>query len=164
MRGHWFGAALVAALLVVAAPGHSASKRVSGVASVIDGDTIEIHGERVRLFGIDAPESAQLCRRSDGSPWRCGQHAALALHDHIARRTVICVEDDVDRYGRMVAHCYLGSEDLSAWLVVNGWAVAFRKYSLQYLKEEDVARTARRGVWSGSFDMPWDWRSRHRHR
>ncbi len=135
-------------------PRVSRADALSGVASVIGGDTIEIHGERIRLFGIDAPESRQLCTVS-GEPYRCGQQAALALADHVEQRTVRCEERDRDRYGRTVAVCFVGDEDVSAWLVAEGWALAFRRYSTRYVPEEDKARAAGRGIWAGAFDPPW---------
>lgn len=149
-----------AALLLAATAVLAQQRQIVGVASVIDVDTIEIHGERIRLFGIDAPESGQECRRSDGSPWRCDQQAALALQDHISRRTLTCEQRDVDRYHRIVAQCRVGGEDINAWLVSNGWAVAFTRYSRDYIEQEQQARIARRGIWSGDFVMPWDWRRR----
>ena len=127
-------------------------------APVIDGDTIEIHGLRIRLHGIDAPESRQECTRPDGTFWRCGQQAALALSDHIGRAVVRCEPRDRDRYGCTVAVCSLGSQNLNRWMVANGWAVAFRRYSQDYVPDEDRARSARLGLWSSSFEMPWDWR------
>lgn len=141
-------------LVATAAVGDAA---LSGRASVIDGDTIEIHGRRIRLFGIDAPESRQLCE-ADGKPYRCGQHAALALADHIGQRTVRCEQRDIDRYGRFVAVCRVAGEDIGAWLVAEGWALAFRRYSTDYVDEEDAARTARAGIWRGTFELPWEWR------
>jgi endonuclease YncB( thermonuclease family) len=140
----------------------AAQDRLEGVASVIDGDTIEIHGTRIRLNGIDAPESDQLCRRPDSSKWRCGQKSAFALADFIGRAVVRCERRDRDRYGRIVAVCFKGDIDLNGWLVAAGWAVAFRKYSLDYVSEEDEARVEGRGIWSGPFDMPWDWRERQK--
>jgi endonuclease YncB( thermonuclease family) len=134
---------------------------VTGRASVIDGDTIEIHGERVRLFGIDAPESRQLCTVA-GEPYRCGQQAALALADHLVKRTVRCQERDRDRYGWTVAVCFVGDEDVQAWLVEPGSALPFRKYSLSYVAEEDAARAAGRGIWRGTFEAPWEWRAARR--
>jgi endonuclease YncB( thermonuclease family) len=128
--------------------------------SVIDGDTIEIHGTRIRLHGIDAPESRQECTRPDGTSWRCGQHAALALSDHIGRAVVRCQPRDRDRCGRIVAICFEGDEDLNRWMVANGWAVAFRRYSPDYVGDEDNAHQARLGLWAGTFEMPWDWRAR----
>ena len=139
----------------------TAAADVAGRASVIDGDTIDIHGERVRLFGIDAPEGRQLCTVA-GGPYRCGQQAALALADHIGQRTVRCEERTRDRYGRIVAVCYVGDEDIQAWLVEQGWALAFRRYSTDYVAEEDAARAAGRGIWRGTFDAPWEWRAARR--
>src|SRR4029450_10000064 len=91
---------------------------LTGRASVIDGDTIEIHGQRIRLFGIDAPESRQTCEAA-GQTWRCGQQAALALAEFIDQRTVTCGKRDTDRYGRIVAVCRAGIEDIGAFMVHN---------------------------------------------
>lgn len=135
---------------------------IIGVASVIDGDTIEIHGERIRLDAIDTPESRQLCRHADGAPWRCGQKSALALSDFMGRSTIRCEPRGRDRYQRTIAVCFKSGVNLNAWMVEQGWAVAFRKYGIDYIDQEDKARLARRGVWAGSFEMPWDWRVRNR--
>jgi endonuclease YncB( thermonuclease family) len=128
-----------------------------GRASVIDGDRLEIHGQRIRLFGVDAPESRQTCEAA-GQTYRCGQQAALALADHIARRTVACEPRDTDRYGRIVAVCRAGSEDLNAWLVSKGWALAYLQYSTAYVGQEQAAHVAGLGIWRGAFTAPWDWR------
>jgi len=149
---------LASILIVISA--HDAAAEIVGRASVIDGDTIEIRGQRIRLFGIDAPESSQLCTL-DEKPYRCGQQSALALADKIGERTVRCEERDIDRYKRIVAVCYVGSEDIGNWLVKQGWALAFRKYSIDYVSAEDEARVAKRGVWRGDFEMPWEWRAAH---
>ena len=158
--------ALVFALLLVFSvigPA-SARDRITGVASVIDGDTIEIHCQRIRLFGIDAPESSQLCIRASGERWRCGQRASFALADRIGRASVNCWPRDLDRYGRVVAVCFKGNEDLNRWMVANGWAVAYRRYSLDYAADEAAARPSGINIWSGNFDMPWNWRAQHRNR
>jgi len=140
----------------------TAQTEIVGVASVIDGDTIEIHGQRIRLHGMDAPESSQECRASNGTTWRCGQQAALVLAERIANTSLRCRPRDRDRYGRIIATCLMSGEDLSKWMVMSGWAVAFRRFSLDYVQDEDLARRARRGIWEGNFDMPWDWRARRR--
>lgn len=140
-------------------PAAAASNEVAGTASVIDGDTLDIHGTRVRLHGIDAPEGRQTCG-ARGRTWRCGQQAALALSDRIGRAPVTCRQRDVDRYGRMVATCYQGDLNLNAWMVRQGWAVAYRQYGRDYIPDEEAAKAAGRGVWSGPFMMPWDWRRR----
>lgn len=131
---------------------------IAGVASVIDGDTIEIHGQSIRLDGVDAPESSQRCD-IDGRAWRCGQVAANALADHIGRKAVTCHQRSRDRYGRAVALCTVAGENVSAWLVREGWALAFRKYSLAYVDDETAAKAAKRGLWRGTFIPPWEWRA-----
>lgn len=133
---------------------------IVGVASVIDGDTLEIHDRRIRLDGIDAPESAQLCLR-DGRKERCGQRSAFFLADLIGRGTVRCVPHDVDRYGRDIATCWLGEVNLNERMVAAGQAVAYRKYSKRYIETEREAEAAGLGLWSTRFEMPWDYRRAH---
>ena len=135
------------------------SEQIIGVASVIDGDTIEIHSTRIRLHGIDAPESRQVCQDANGKDYRCGQRAALSLSDFIGRKTVSCTPKDKDRYGRTVAVCYTGGVDINGWLVRNGYALAYRQYGgAAYAADEAAAQSAKAGIWQGSFDKPWDWR------
>jgi endonuclease YncB( thermonuclease family) len=148
----------VAAFLAAPLGAFADSDHIVGVATVTDGDTIKIHDQRIRLHGIDAPESAQECRRSDGSRWSCGQQAALALQDLIDRRPVTCARQNTDRYRRIVAKCSVGDTDINAWLVTNGWAVAYRRYSSDYVGAETMARASGLGIWSSEFAMPWDWR------
>ena len=130
---------------------------VAGRARVIDGDTIEVGAVRIRLFGVDAPESAQRCL-AGGRHWPCGEQATRALVRHIDSRSVACEERDQDRYGRIVAVCRYGGQDVNAWLVREGWAMAYRRYSSAYAGEEASAKVAKRGVWRGEFVPPWDWR------
>ncbi len=130
---------------------------IAGPARVIDGDTIEIDGQRIRLHGIDAPEMRQSCWL-DGKLWRCGRGAASALAGKIANRAVACQELDRDRYGRIVAKCAVTGVDLGEWLVANGWAVAYYLYSYDYTRAEQRAKSARRGIWASEFEMPWEWR------
>ena len=135
---------------------------ISGTASVIDGDTIDIHGQRIRLSAIDAVESHQPCLLADGKRWNCGRDAAFALSNKIGRAPVSCEVEGIDRYGRSVAICVLRGEDINAWMVENGWAVAYRHYGTQYVPAADHAREARLGIWTSQFMMPWDWRKEHR--
>lgn len=137
---------------------------VVGVASVIDGDTIEIHGQRIRLFGVDAPESRQTCVDAVGRDWRCGQRAAMELADLFGSSTVRCEQRDRDRNRRIVAVCLSGNQDLGRWMVLQGWAVASRSYSTDYIRDEDAAHHANRGIWASRFEMPWDWRADRRGR
>lgn len=139
-------------------PATSNSSAIAGRASVIDGDTLDIHGKRIRFFGIDAPEGRQLCRDGQGRDYRCGQRAALALADKIGSQAVSCEQRDIDQYKRIVAVCRLSNEDLNRWIVREGWAVAYRHYSRDYIGAENDAKAARRGIWAGTFTQPEEWR------
>ena len=130
---------------------------VTGPARVIDGDTLEIQGQRIRLHGIDAPEGRQLCRL-DGKPWQCGKDAANALADKIAHRPVACEDLGRDRYKRIIGRCTVAGEDIGTWMVSQGLALAYRRYSLDYVDDEADAQAARRGIWAGEFVKPWEWR------
>ncbi len=117
-----------------------------GQASVIDGDTLEIHGTHIRLWGIDAPESSQLCRDSDSNLYRCGANAANDLDTFIARRPVNCKRVSEDQYGRSVATCSVGGIDLGEWLVRNGLALDWPRYSKgRYAAAERDADRSGRG-------------------
>lgn len=143
--------------LPLALPPHA---DISGKPRIIDGDTIDIGGLRIRLHGMDAPENAQTCV-TNGKPWRCGQEATWALANIIGRTWVTCQARDKDRYGRIVAICKVGGprgRDIGAWMVANGWALAYRKYSEDYADNEDAAREAGVGLWRGTFIKPWEWR------
>ncbi len=134
-----------------------AQSPIVGVVNVIDGDTLDIHGQRIRLHGIDAPESGQFCEK-DGKQYRCGQRAALALADKIGRAAVRCEQRDIDRYKRIVAVCNLGNLDLNAWMVRQGWAIAYRQYSRDYVDDESAAQAEKAGIWAGRFIDPSKWR------
>ena len=136
---------------------------IAGQPRVIDGDTIEVAGQRIRLHGIDAPESRQLCRR-DGERWRCGKDATSALKAFLGSRPVSCKERDRDRYRRIVAKCAVDEVDIGEWMVSRGWAVAYYLYSYVYSRAEQRARSVRRGVWGGEFEKPWQWRKQRRKR
>ena len=132
-------------------------ERISGRAEVTDGDSLEIGSTRLRLYGVDALEGRQSCTR-DGRAWACGNEAARKLRSLIGDRTVSCTKRDVDDYGRMVAVCRSGAADLGAEMVRAGFATAYRRYSSDYVDEENEARTARRGIWAGEFASPEDYR------
>lgn len=153
---------LLLTAFAVALVSPAAAQTISGTASVIDGDTIEIHGQRIRLSAIDAIESRQPCFLADGKTWNCGRDAAFALSDKIGRSPLTCEVKDTDRYGRAVAVCGLHGEDIGAWMVENGWALAYRRYGTQYVSAEKRARNAGLGIWASEFRMPWDWRKEQR--
>lgn len=150
---------VLAAIGLLMFTGPAGAGTLTGRASVIDGDTLEIHGERIRILDVDAPESRQACTATDGTEWRCGQRAALAVADWIGTRPVTCEATKLDRYKRHLARCTIGGEDLAAWLASNGWAVPYRDCKCEIVREAAAeAKAARRGIWSGSFMLPWEWR------
>ena len=155
-------AALVA---LFASPAHA---DVSGPACVTDGDTLVVNGKRqhtrcvggtrVRLFGIDAPELKQKCKHANGRDFLCGRAAAAFLLEHVRGRAVECRGNSEDRYGRLIAVCFVGGKDLNAMMVGEGWALAYRDYSEKYVPQENVARDAGKGIWAMQFVPPWEWR------
>jgi endonuclease YncB( thermonuclease family) len=134
----------------------------AGNVNVIDGDSFRRGKDEIRLNGIDAPEYHQTCRNESGSDWDCGKEAARALRGLVAGHMVACKRLDVDRYHRLVSTCEVGDLVLNAEMVRLGWAIAYRRHGNLYLKEEEEARNARRGIWRGTFDLPEDWREMHR--
>jgi endonuclease YncB( thermonuclease family) len=127
---------------------------------VIDGDTLDLAGKRIRIWGIDAVEGDQICQR-DGREWRCGDDAARALETLVDQGEIICAEVDRDQYGRTVATCTVNGRDVGSAMVRSGWALDYAKYSHgAYLGEQLDAVQAQRGLWSGSFVPPWEWRDR----
>jgi endonuclease YncB( thermonuclease family) len=142
----------------------TAARVIKGRATVIDGDGLEIGGTKIRLFGIDAPEIDQYCQRNDGTRWRCGHYASVELDRLVASHEVSCAARTVDQYDRSVAVCRVGDVDVAEMQVRHGWAVAYRKFSKDYVDDEDVARASKLGLWAGRFEMPWAWRERARGR
>lgn len=145
------------AVTVVAVASISAKADVVGLARIVDGDTLEITGTKIRMHGIDAPESKQSCQ-ANGKTYQCGQKATVALTQLISSSSVRCEEKDQDRYGRVVAVCFVGQINLNAALVSQGWALAYRRYSMDYVGDETEAKTSKHGLWAGTFTAPWDWR------
>lgn len=157
---------LVLALAALAALGalilpEGGGAEITGPVTVVDADTLTVAGQRIRLHGVDAPEASQVCTR-EGMPWRCGADATEALRVFLRGRPVACTPIERDRFDRVVARCRAGGEDLGAWLVREGLAVAYTDFSWRYLPEELRARWDGRGLWGGSFERPAEYRSRQR--
>ena len=141
-------------------------KIISGIAKVIDGDTINIKNNKIRLFGIDAPERKQQCQK----PWlsisfltfkknyQCGKISTNILKNKINNKFIICKSTNKDRYNRFIAECYKDKKNINRWMVLNGYAVAYRKYSKKFVSQENLAKKEKLGLWAGTFEMPWDWR------
>lgn len=130
------------------------TRTAEGRAVIVDGDSIELGGQRIRLRGIDAPEYRQTCSRN-GSEYPCGRAAREALVQLTAGRAVTCSGWRNDRYGRLLADCKAGGVDLNSALVAAGWAVAYGDFEV----EEARARAAKAGIWTGTFEWPQDWRA-----
>ncbi|GAA0602909.1 thermonuclease family protein [Paenochrobactrum glaciei] len=128
----------------------------TGIATTIDGDTIILQQQRLRLKGIDAPEMKQTCR-IDNQEQACGVSAKQALQQKTARQIIYCTSTARDKYKRFLANCYLGQTDLNQWLVEEGHAVSYYDYPAQ----EHEARANKRGIWAGEFELPQEWRKRN---
>ena len=157
-RLRWGAAGLGLVVLVIVA---AARAEPDGPAEVIDGRTLKVGGETVRLYGIDAPDIGQVCRSAKGRPFNCGDRARLALMDLLVATTVRCTPRGRDEAGRIVAQCHGAGFDLSLNMVHTGWALADRTVTDRYAGIEDKARAAGRGLWRGTFERPEEWR-RHR--
>lgn len=145
--------------VAVAAPDHH---HIVGSAAVIDGDTIEIVGQRIRLEGIDAPEAGQSCARRFFGTWRCGAAATKALHTLVDGRTVTCEGRGKDKYDRILGVCFADGVEINRRMVADGNAWAFVRYSSSYIDEEREARANHRGIFTTDGNQPaWDYRKRH---
>jgi endonuclease YncB( thermonuclease family) len=155
-------AAMAFAAYLLKAPPRTPGEPVTGSARVIDGDSLEIGGVSLRLFGIDAPERDQDCRDAQRKTYSCGRAALRALAAIIAGRDVTCNPVDVDQYKRDVAVCTVGDVDLGDAMVRGGHALDYTRHSRgRYADAEREARDARRGVWAGSFERPTTWRQQN---
>lgn len=139
---------------------NSAAAEEIGVPRILDGDTVQIASTKIRLLGIDAPETDQVCLDREGNKWSCGVSARDELMRHTGGSVWKCIGATKDRYLRLLARCTVNNEDVQQWMVRSGWALSFRKYSHVYDNDEMQARSERAGMWSGAFIAPWEWRGR----
>ena len=143
--------------------------KISGFAKVVDGDTIKINSKKIRLYGIDAPEKKQKCKKtyltisfmSFTKDYMCGKVSTEKLIKKINKQKLNCNILDVDRYKRLIGECFKRNLNLNSWMVSNGYAVAYRKYSKKYVSDEINAKNNKLGIWQGKFEMPWDYRRKN---
>ncbi|MEK9673996.1 MAG: thermonuclease family protein [Candidatus Pelagibacter ubique] len=143
--------------------------KISGFAKVVDGDTIKINSKKIRLYGIDAPEKKQKCKKtyltisfmSFTKDYMCGEVSTQKLIKKINKQKLNCNILDVDRYKRLIGECFKRNINLNSWMVSNGYAVAYRKYSKKYVSDEINAKNNKLGIWQGKFEMPWDYRRKN---
>jgi len=144
--------------------------KITGFAKVVDGDTIKINSKKIRLYGIDAPEKKQKCKKtyltisfmSFTKDYMCGEVSTEKLIKKINKQKLNCNILDVDRYKRLIGECFKRNINLNSWMVSNGYAVAYRKYSKKYVSDEINAKNNKLGIWQGKFEMPWDYRRKNR--
>ncbi len=136
----------------------SISETFYGKIKIIDGDTIKINNLSVRLHGIDAPEKNQKCILESGKEWNCGIESTKALKQFIVKTKVYCKGTQYDRYRRLIGNCYSDDRNIQSFMVRNGWAIAYRRYSKDYIEEEQEARRDKLGIWQGTFQFPEEWR------
>lgn len=125
---------------------------------VIDGDTIRDGKLRIRLYGLDAPELDQECKDAEGKNWKCGEVAKKKLQNLVKGRKVRCDIKSTDLYKRKVAICHAGERDINQYMVEEGYAVAYLKYSHKYELDEEYAMNNNKGIWVGDFKEPEDYR------
>ena len=132
----------------------------SNKAKVVDGDTIHLNGEKIRFSGIDTPEIKQVCKKNN-EVVKCGIWAKELLIKKIGNNNVKCVNEGVDRYKRILAECFVNNQSLSKYLVREGFAFAYRKYSTKFIEDENYAKKNKKGMWSMTFEYPWDYRRKN---
>ena len=145
-------------LALVLLPAKALAADIQGQARVVDGDTIHIGKNKIRLHGIDAPETKQECIDTNGNPWMAGQDATAFLRSLTDGNEVSCSSHGKDQYGRMIGSCEVGDMDINREMVKAGLARAYRQYSKRYLYEEHGAMRNKAGMWGGDCEAPWVWR------
>ena len=136
-------------------------KLIKGKAKVIDGDTIHIGNNKIRLHGIDAPEQKQTCS-FEGNEWNCGQDATFFLSNLINKKSVSCRVNDIDQYKRLIAVCFIDNININQIMIISGWAIAYRYYSKDFIKEEQIAKKNKIGIWRGTFEEPYIYRKNNK--
>jgi len=134
---------------------------VIGKAKVIDGDTIHIGKNKIRLHGIDAPERNQNCLFNN-QEWECGKESTSALKKFINNQLVVCKTNSIDKYNRYIAVCFANEINLNKMMVKRGWAIAYKYYSLDFILEEESARLNKEGIWRGKFEDPYEFRKNNK--
>jgi len=142
--------------------GGATADDLTGIPRIIDGDTAAINGVKVRLQGIDAPETDQFCLNDKSQPADCGKGVRDRLIEKSAGRPWTCKISGHDTYSRSLARCYVDGEDIQKWLVRSGFALSYKHYSQAYDADQQAASEAHAGLWSGAFIAPWDWRHRNK--
>ena len=125
---------------------------------IVDGDTIVLNGEKIRFSGIDTPELKQTCMKGEQKVF-CGMYAKMLLIKKIGNETPKCISEGKDAYKRTLAECFINGESLSKFLVRSGYAFAYRKYSIKFVKDEEFAKANKLGMWAMTFQYPWDFRN-----
>ena len=137
------------------------TQSIAGKAKVIDGDTIHIDKNKIRLHGIDAPERNQNCLYNN-QEWACGKESTSALKKLIHNQLINCKIKSIDRYNRYVAICFANKINLNKLMVKKGWATAYKYYSMDFILEEESARLNKDGIWRGTFEDPYEFRKNNK--
>ena len=149
---------LICILIFLFLGAKAVAEEISGIPTITDGDTIKILNQRIRLHGIDTPEKKQICTKNF-EEYNCGKEATDALVRKINGKLVVCkVHDKLDRYNRYIGVCFIEEVNLNKWMVRNGYAVAYKRYSKDYIQDEYYAKKNKLGLWAGNFIHPEKWR------
>jgi endonuclease YncB( thermonuclease family) len=149
---------IILILILVIFSSYSFAKTIDKPNRIIDGDTIILNSKKIRFHGIDTPEIHQKCKDDKGFLYACGLRATNELKKIIGKNKVICKKKTTDRYRRLISVCFVNGKNINSLMVKKGWALAYRKYSLEYVDEEEEAKKNKIGLWVGEFIPPWEWR------
>ena len=152
---------LITLSLVLYSSASFSEKIIEGKPIIIDGDTIYVDKNKIRLHGIDAPETNQKCTL-DEETWNCGIQSTLALKNFILDKEVYCEIIDIDQYKRFVGICFVDNKNMNKYMVRNGWAIAYRYYSTLFVEDEEIAQKQKSGIWQGTFIEPYLFRKKNK--